>query len=112
MAGFFNRYGLGWNMEEGYNFYIVLNYDEKNPENMIVTEGVQFELFEYGSEYGTEGSGIITLDMDSLNVAITKAFGEKWEGFENVSIVFQYFDKECVNGEYSYLDHVLTFDRI
>ena len=112
MAGFFNRYGLGWNMEEGYNFYIVLNYDEKNPENMIVTEGVKFELFEYGSEYGPEGSGIITLDMDSLNEAITKAFGENWEGFENVSIVFQYFDKECVNGEYSYLDHVLTFDRI
>ena len=109
MAGFFNRYGLEWKMEEGYNFYIVLNYET---EHINVTDEVLFEVFEYGYGYRAPGSGIITLDMDSLNRAIRKAFGENKEGFENVSIVFQIFDKECADSEYSYLDHILTFDRI
>ena len=109
MAGFFNQYGLEWKMEEGYNFYIVLNYET---DHINVTDEVLFEVFEYGDGYRAPGSSIITLDMDSLNKAIRKAFGENKEGFENVSIAFQIFDKDCVDSDYSYIDHVLTFDRI
>ena len=106
-VGFFNRNGLGWNMEEGYNFYIVLNYDENNVEDMVVTQGVKFDLFEYGYEYGGAGSGIVTLDTESLRAAVIAAFGENMEGFESVSIVFQAFDRDRLD----YYDHVLTFDR-
>ena len=111
-VGFFNKLGERWEMEDGYNFYIVLNYDEENPENMIVTENVKFDLLEYGYEMtGAEGSGIITIDMESLNQAITEAFGEDWEGFEHVSLVFQVFDYD-VNGHHSYVDHVITLSRL
>ncbi len=109
-AGFFNKLGKEWDMEEGYSFYIVLNY---GMDNVKVTEGVKFDLFEYGYEYtGAAGSGIITLDMESLNAAITEAYGEDWAGFENVSIVFQVFDSVDANNQPSYVDHVLTFTTI
>ena len=111
-AGFFNKYGLEWQVEEGYNFYIMFNYKTDENGNVIsgkVAQGVEFELFEYGN--GGERSGLITLDMESLQQAIKAEFGEDCEGFEHVSIVFQVFDKyDPVGGTYSYLDHVLTFD--
>lgn len=114
-AGFFNRLGDRWEMEDGYNFYIVLNYDENAigvaGKNVVVD--VSYDLLEYGyEETGAAGSGIITLDMDELNAAITKAYGENWNGFENVSIVFQVFDKDFETGQFSYVDYVLTFSRI
>ena len=103
-VGFFNRNGLGWNMDEGYNFYIVLNYGETN---QAVTQGVEFDLFEYGYEDAGAGSGIVTLDAETLRAAVIAAFGENMEGFESVSIVFQAFDRDRLD----YYDHVLTFDR-
>ena len=110
-AGFFNQSGLDWNVDEGYNFYIMFNYKTDENGNVIsgqVAQDVKFELFEYGN--GGERSGLITLDMDSLETAIKNQFGEDKEGFEHVSIVFQVFDKyDPVGGTYSYLDHVLTF---
>ena len=114
-AGVFNKLGNGWQMQEGYNFYIMLNYtvDENGAVSGVnVTDKVTFDVFEYGYENEPEGSGLITLDNDSLWTAIKEVYGENAEGFEHVSIVFQVFDKyEEVNGEhyYSYVDHVLTF---
>ena len=108
-AGFFNKLGEFWEMEDGYNFYIVLNY---GMETEVVTNDVLYEVLEYGYDQGWgAGSGIITLDMETLNAAITAAYGESWEGFENVSIVFQIFDRNEY-GAGSYVDHVLTFSRI
>ena len=108
-AGFFNKLGEFWEMEDGYNFYIVLNY---GMETEVVTNDVLYEVLEYGYDQGWgAGSGIITLDMETLNAAITAAYGENWEGFENVSIVFQIFDRNEY-GAGSYVDHVLTFSRI
>ena len=110
-AGFFNQSGLNWNVDEGYNFYIMFNYKTDENGNVVngeVAQGVEYDLFEYGN--GGERSGLITLDMDSLETAIKNRFGEDKEGFEHVSIVFQVFDQyDPVGGTYSYLDHVLTF---
>ena len=107
-VGFFNRLGEFWEMEDGYNFYIVLNYGMANE---VVTEGVLYDLVEYGyDKTGAAGSGIIMIDMDSLNAAIEKAYPNG--GFANVSIVFQYFDRDYETGQHSYLDHVITLDRI
>ena len=112
-AGFFNKLGSGWQMDEGYNFYIMLNYEVAENgavSGVNVTDKVKFEVFEYGYENEPEGSGIITLDGESLNAAIREVYGENCEGYEHVSIVFQVFDKyDEVGGTYSYVDHVLTF---
>ena len=79
----------------------------------MVTEGVLYDFIAYGYENtGGAGSGIITLDMETLNAAIDKAYGANRNGFANVSIVFQVFDKYDAYGQYSYVDHVLTFTKI
>ena len=106
-AGFFNRLGEFWEREDGYNFYIVLNYGMDNEEVV----DVEYILIEYGYDYtGYAGSGMIILDMESLNAAIEEVYGG-YDAFENVSLVFQVFDYNEY-GEHSYLDHVLTFTRI
>ena len=115
-AGFFNRLGKEWQMDEGYNFYIMLNYTVDEDGNVIdgvnVTDQVAFDFFTYGYETEPAGSGIITLNGESLWNAIREVYGENAEGYQHVSIVFQVFDKyEEVDGNryYSYVDHVLTF---
>ena len=111
-VGFFNRLGLEWKLEDGYNFYIMFNYkvDANGTPSGILAQGVTYDLFEYGYDIGQPRSGIISLNMDSLEAAIKAQFGEDRVGFETVSVVFQSFDKyDPVGGTYSYLDHVLTF---
>jgi hypothetical protein len=112
-VGFFNRLGLQWKLEDGYNFYIMFNYKVDENGNVIsgiLAQNVKFELFEYGYGEAAPGSGIISLDMESLEQAIKEQFGEDGNGFETISVVFQTFDKyDPVGGTYTYLDHVLTF---